>query len=712
MILPTSTRRLLQALCGLVGVLSLLAVSFEHVAADLTCGDTQGTLQNLTYESAILEQPMEYALYLPPCYDPASEYPVLYLLHGSNRSHEHWPSLGIAPVLDRGIVGGAFPPVVVAMPFGSWLANENRFAGTVTWSNVLLTEFLPHIEATTAASQERAGRAIGGISRGGFWAFNIALRFPGMFNAVGGHSAFFDPGHFPEEYNPLNLAATAPDIESLRIWLDRGVDDYAQYGFDLMHDALTARGIDHAYTVYPEGEHTDAYWVAHLQDYLTFYMAGFPHATVETLPPIQHDFDLSGPVNLLVPAAAFASSHYDLSLGHLLRVYGGALDFDLVLGESAYADLLRMGAQVNPETAIIADEAVRDWLATNPDAYTLLSIEALTPHLRVLLVDDVLPFERDLSDYPFVGAVDDLSTAIYDPDKMTTILFSGVTALARRTREAINANSVEWAVEGIRARVLRPDYFHISNEVSFAPRCPESDEPVIGGLCAQDDHFRLLELLDVDLVELTGNHNNDYGYNAYLRTLDFYAETGMQTVGGGATLAAARQPLLLQTDAGTIGILSCNWNGPDLALALTDTPGAAFCETDWLREAIPALQDTADVVIVTIQYAEYNRPQPIERQIYHFELVADLGADVVLGTQAHQPQTFDFYDDAFIHYGLGNLYFDQTGAAQVQFFMDEVIVYDGAVRSVVVYPGVIEGLARPRWMTPAERETFLSDFLE
>jgi len=311
-----------------------------------------------------------------------------------------------------------------------------------------------------------------------------------------------------------------------------------------------------------------------------------------------------------------------------------------------------------------------------------------------------------------VGVVDDLSTAIYDPNKMTTILFSGVTALARRTREAINVNSVEWAAEGIQARVLRPDYFHISNEVSFAPRCPESDEPVIGGLCAQDDHFRLLELLDVDLVELTGNHNNDYGYNAYLRTLDFYTEAGMQIVGGGATLAAARQPLLLQTAAGTIGILSCNWNGPDLALALADTPGAAFCETDWLREAIPALQDSADVVIVTIQYAEYNQAQPIERQIYHFELVADLGADVVLGTQAHQPQTFDFYGDAFIHYGLGNLYFDQTGAAQVQFFMDEVIVYDGAVRSVVVYPGVIEGLARPRWMTPAERETFLSDFLE
>ena len=37
----------------------------------------------------------------------------------------------------------------------------------------------------------------------------------------------------------------------------------------------------------------------------------------------------------------------------------------------------------------------------------------------------------------------------------------------------------------------------------------------------------------------------------------------------------------------------------------------------------------------------------------------DFGADMVVGTSAHQPQTFELYDDGVIYYGLGNLFFDQ-----------------------------------------------------
>jgi enterochelin esterase-like enzyme len=692
--------------CFLYGLVFLI-VAGVRPAADLTCGETTGTLQNSTYNSAILERTMDYALYLPPCYDATSTYPVIYLLHGSNRSHEHWPSLGIASVLDRGIVGGAFPPVVVAMPFGSWIANENRFTGTVTWSNMLLSEFMPYIESSTAVSQDRAGRAIGGISRGGFWAFNIALRFPQMFSVVGGHSAFFDPGHFPEEFNPLNLAATAPDVDTLRIWLDRGADDYAQYGFDLMHEALTERGIEHQYTVYPEGEHVDAYWASHLEAYLTFYTAAFPNDAAQDLPTIAHTFDTSGVVDLLLPVTAFRGVPYDLPMPRLLGIYAGALDFDLVLTARDQATLQAMGATVNPQTVTVPDDAaLLAYLQANVDAFTLLPLGAITPRLRLLLVDGLLPLDQDLSAYPFVAP-----GSSYDPAVMTRILFSGVTAISRRTREAININGIPWAASGIEALVQRPDYFHISNEVSFAPRCPESDEPVIGGLCAEDAHFALLERLDIDIVELTGNHNNDYGFNAYQRTLDFYDGAGMLMVGGGATLAAAREPLILETDVGTVALLACNWNGPDYALATADTPGATFCEMDWLTETIPALKAAHDVVIVTVQYAEYDQPQPIERQVYHFQQVAALGADVVIGTQAHQPQTFDFYDETFIHYGMGNLYFDQTGAAQVQFFMDEVIIYDGIVRNVALHPGMIEGLGRPRWMTPAEREPFLAAML-
>ena len=92
--------------------------------------------------------------------------------------------------------------------------------------------------------------------------------------------------------------------------------------------------------------------------------------------------------------------------------------------------------------------------------------------------------------------------------------------------------------------------------------------------------------------------------------------------------------------------------------------------------------------------------------------LADLGADVVIGSQAHRPQTFEFYraadgHEAFIHYGLGNLFFDQTSWGKVRFFMDQLFIYDGRLLTVDLFTGLIEDRGRPRPMTAEESEEFL-----
>ena len=669
-------------------------------AADV-CTQSTGTLIDGTYFSQPIQQEMNYRVYLPPCYtSDGNPYPIIYLMHGSNRDHTQWTDrLNLAQALDEGISTGTFPPVIVAMPHGSWIANENRFEGEATWSNIFLTEFMPEIENQYHVSDQRA---IGGISRGGFWAFNIAFRFPELFQAVGGHSPFFDPGHYPAEYNPLNLAETAPNIDTLRIMLDRGADDYAWYGMDLMHDALTTRGIEHEYTVNANGTHEDDYWSAHVMDYLSFYTADWQ--TPVELPIIQHEFDLSGTVNLYTPAAAFSSVRVSVDSQRLLRIYAGLPDFDLILSRST-AEALNI--DLHPITQIVDDDALTDALWANPELYTLLPITALTPRLRPLWVDDMPLLDNDLTQYPFVFPGDD-----YNPASMTRILFSGVTALGRFTREAFVEHGVEWAASGIQDYVLTPDYFHTSNEVSFHPLCPNADQDVIGGLCAMDEHFPLFDLLDVDIMELTGNHNNDYGFDAYRRTFEMYQQVGIATIGGGETLDQARQPLIIEHHNSTIGLLACNWNGPDFALVTDSQPGAAYCTLDWLQTAIPALAAETDVLIVTVQYAEYNQHQPIERQTYHFQLLADLGADVVIGTQAHLPQTFEFYSasdgrDVFIHYGMGNLFFDQLDWATMRFFMDQLYIYDGRLLGVELFPGIIDDRARPRPMTASERNAFM-----
>jgi enterochelin esterase-like enzyme len=90
---------------------------------------------------------------------------------------------------------------------------------------------------------------------------------------VGGHSVALSVNLAPPVYDPLYLAAD-PAIRSLRIYLDVGQDDWTRPSMDDLHNKLNASEVAHDYYVY-EGSHADAYWAAHLQEYLLFYTAGW-----------------------------------------------------------------------------------------------------------------------------------------------------------------------------------------------------------------------------------------------------------------------------------------------------------------------------------------------------------------------------------------------------------------------------------------------------
>ena len=76
----------------------------------------------------------------------------------------------------------------------------------------------------------------------------------------------------------------------------------------------------------------------------------------------------------------------------------------------------------------------------------------------------------------------------------------------------------------------------------------------------------------------------------------------------------------------------------------------------------------------------------------------------------------EFYDDAFIHYGLGNLFFDQMGDQDWmppgirREFYDRYVIYDGKLISVELLTGILEDYSRPRLMTDDERYGFLQDY--
>ena len=231
-------------------------------------------------------QNMKYRVYIPACYiETQKRYPYVILIPGLQQDQDEFIKLGIQKVLDEGIKLGALPPMIIVMPNLSQLGTNNTFPPDPSYETFILSELMPAIERDFCTINNRDHRAIGGISRGGFWAYEIALRHPDLFGIVGGHSASFDAGNAPDQFNPLELALNAPFLANanLRMYLDNGADDPAGTNLELFSSRLSSRGIAHTYVISPVGDHDDAYWSAHLQDYLTFYGQTWTHS-VDDLP--------------------------------------------------------------------------------------------------------------------------------------------------------------------------------------------------------------------------------------------------------------------------------------------------------------------------------------------------------------------------------------------------------------------------------------------
>ena len=227
------------------------------------------------FPSAVIGRDQPYRIYLPPCYDYSDDiFPVLYMLHGYPYDDSHWDELGIDEAADMGIAQSTLPPFIVAMPAAD---NEGTFTktsgGPGSFEGVMLDEFLPFVEAAYRVSSRPSERAIGGLSRGAVWSLEIAFRNPERFSAVGGHSAALNVNLAPSDYDPIYLASD-PGLQSLRIYLDAGDDDWVLPGVEQLHQALTRAGVAHVYGRYP-GYHQDSYWSEHVAEYLAFYAAGW-----------------------------------------------------------------------------------------------------------------------------------------------------------------------------------------------------------------------------------------------------------------------------------------------------------------------------------------------------------------------------------------------------------------------------------------------------
>lgn len=244
------------------------------------CNETEGRILDGSFASVIIEEDVPYRMYVPPCFFITGQrYPYVILLHGSTFDQTQWTdALGVQTIMDERLADplNPLPPMVLIMPYGDLLMQENIFDEGASYEDVILDELIPTVESEYCLWTEREGRAIGGISRGGFWAVSIAFRHQDLFSAVGGHSPVFDEGLAPALNDPLQLAQTIPPTTQLRIYLDVTQSDIAESNVTAVSNILRLNGVSHTYEISPTGDHDNEYWSAHVLEYLMFYGENWP----------------------------------------------------------------------------------------------------------------------------------------------------------------------------------------------------------------------------------------------------------------------------------------------------------------------------------------------------------------------------------------------------------------------------------------------------
>ena len=436
-------------------------------------------------------------------------------------------------------------------------------------------------------------------------------------------------------------------------------------------------------------------------------------------------------------AAPFATVTDDVSTESLVAFWKGNAVFPasaLVMPPAIFDSLkARYGSPLG-DARPLAEEDLLTFCQSHQNAWAILPFEKLEPQWKVISLDGNSPIHKDFTSekYPLIvqigwdegmrpltetetqlaeEAIQSIPTTNRQADRLTTVILTGVTAMTRATGKEMELYGVLSPAVSIGELMREADIAHVSNEVPFATNCPppQWQQEIDLVFCSDDKYIDLMREIGTDVVELTGDHFSDYGPEAMYHTLEMYKKEGWSYYGGGKDISEAKQPLKITHNGNKIAFLGCNAKAPGYATASETNPGALHCDMDEIVEQIKTLKDEGYQVIFTFQHQEIYRWNPTEQMIADFHRVADAGAAIVSGSQAHQPHLVEFYGNSLIHYGLGNLFFDQLGWSEDtdKAFLDRHIFYDGKYLGVELITVQFFNWSTPTLMTPEARAVML-----
>ena len=256
-------------------------------------------VQTVQFQSQLVQKSLPYNVVLPLSYEQTAarskRYPVLYLLHGLTGHYDNWTSK------TRIVEYAAAHEVIIVTPEGNdgWY-TDSQSSPAEKYETYIIKELIPDVDRRFRTLATRDGRAIAGLSMGGYGALKFGVKYPAIFAFAGSmsgapavaswtredlksfafiwrslHPVFGDEGSATRRANDvpkLYRELTAEQIAALPyIYVDCGTEDHLFLANRSFAEILVSKKIPHEFRQLPGG-HSWAYWDAQVQEVLKLAM--------------------------------------------------------------------------------------------------------------------------------------------------------------------------------------------------------------------------------------------------------------------------------------------------------------------------------------------------------------------------------------------------------------------------------------------------------
>lgn len=243
-------------------------------------------LLNVNYVSPSIVKETSCNIILPDRQSHKGPFPVFYLLHGLSDDYSAWQRWTSLERYVRDL------PLIVVMPD----AHRSFYCDAThghAYEAAIVEDLISFVDTHFRTIRGAKGRAIGGLSMGGYGAMKLGLKYPNKFCSISAHSGVYlhvaerwweqPDGRWPEELKRIygdEQACVSNDVFPLAekldpkkapaIWMDCGQSDALLRDNQTLHKHLKKLKIKHEYHEFP-GDHNWAYWDEHIQQALEFH---------------------------------------------------------------------------------------------------------------------------------------------------------------------------------------------------------------------------------------------------------------------------------------------------------------------------------------------------------------------------------------------------------------------------------------------------------